>query len=267
MKLADVAKLLCDPNTTKSTYLKAIELFEFQVSIFAPNSVAIQTDGRVLVALRILEHIQKSFPDVSDVTKLTELLKLPGYAEIADVVFQSGGWRCIRQLWSASEFDEQLAIRQQEAKIAARLADFSYRFAKSIPNDSRKGGSTMARACLNAVNAKNKGYSTGTLMNRWQEYGSAAALQYVLLIQKIGPKPLKLNKVGFVERLISQASDVDGLRRFFAAYRDVSHVLRPRGYECPLVDLDCLKSIKPQLPIKEFSEEMRKEILKGSSKL
>jgi len=104
-------------------------------------------------------------------------------------------------------------------------------------------------------------------MNRWQEYGSAAALQYVLLIQKIGPKPLKLNKVGFVERLISQTSDVDGLRRFFAAYRDVSHVLRPRGYESPLVDLDCLKSIKPQLPIKEFSEKMRKEILKGNSKL
>jgi hypothetical protein len=169
-------------------------------------------------------------------------------------------WRCIRQLWNGREFDEQLSIRRNEARIVAQLADFSYRFAKSMPNDSRKGGSTMARACLNAVNAKNKGYSTGTLMNRWQEYGSAAALQYVLLIQKIGPKPLKLNKVGFVERLISQTSDVDGLRRFFAAYRDVSNVLRPRGYESPPVALDCLNSIKPQLPIKEFSEEMREAI-------
>src|ERR1700682_835465 len=209
MELADVAKLLCDPNTTESAYLKAIKLFEFQVSIFVPNSVAIQADGRVLVAIRILEHIQKSFPDVSDVTKLTELLKLPGYAEIADVVFQSGGWRWIRQLWNGREFDEQLSIRRNEARIVAQLADFSYRFAKSMPNDSRKGGSTMARACLNAVNAKNKGYSTRTLKNRWQEYGSAAALQYVLLIQKIGPKPLKLNKVGFVERLISQTVALD----------------------------------------------------------
>jgi hypothetical protein len=43
-----------------------------------------------------LSIIQKSFPEFGAATKLTELQKLPGYAEIADVVFQSGGWRCIR---------------------------------------------------------------------------------------------------------------------------------------------------------------------------
>jgi hypothetical protein len=257
MELVDVAKLVCEPDTTQSVYLKAIKLFEFQVSIFVPNSVAMQTDARVLVAIRILEHIQKSFPDV---TKLTELLKLPGYAEIADVVFQSGGWRCIRQLWSAKEFDEQLSIRRNEARIVAQLADFSYRFAKLMANDSRKAGPTMARACLQEVNAKNKGYRASTLKNRRQEYGSAAALQYLLLIQKIGPLPVRLNKVTFVKRIISQTSDVDGLRRFFAAYRDVSKVLRPRGYNSPPLALGCLNDIKPELPIKEFSEEMRKAI-------
>jgi hypothetical protein len=91
MDVVDVAKVLCEPNTTQSVYLKAIKLFEFQVSIFAPTSEVLQTDARVLVGIRILEHLQKSFPDLTDVTKLTELLKLPGYAEIADVVFQSGG--------------------------------------------------------------------------------------------------------------------------------------------------------------------------------
>jgi hypothetical protein len=129
-----------------------------------------------------------------------------------------------------------------------------------MPGDSRKGGPTMARGCLHAVNAKNKGYGISTLKNRWWEYGSSAALQYVLLIQKMGPKPLKLSKAKFVERLIAQTSDVGALCSFFAAYRDVSKVLRPQGYNSPKIDLDCLKSIEPQLPTKEFSEEMGKAI-------
>jgi hypothetical protein len=207
MDVVDVAKVLYEPNTTQSVYLKAIKLFEFQVSIFAPNSEMLQTDARILVAIRILEHIQKSYPHVSDGATLTELLSLPGYGEIADIIFQSGGWRKIRQLWSGREFDEHLSIRRKEAKIVAELADFSYRFAKSMSNDSRKGGSTMARACLRKVNNQKEGYSASTLKSRWSEYGSAAALQYILLIQKIGPKLLKLSEVKFVEQLVSQTSE------------------------------------------------------------
>jgi hypothetical protein len=71
---------------------------------------------------------------------------------------------------------------------------------------------------------------------------------------------LKLNKVKFVEQLVSQTSDVDGLRLFFAAYRDVSTVLRPRGYKSPPLALDSLNNIKPELPFKEFSEKMREAI-------
>jgi hypothetical protein len=48
--LAEIAKLLCEPNTTRSVHLKAIKAI--------PNSVALQTDARVLAAIRILEHIQ-----------------------------------------------------------------------------------------------------------------------------------------------------------------------------------------------------------------
>jgi hypothetical protein len=260
MELVEVARNLCETTATKSVFLKAIELIEFQVSIFAPDSQRLQLDARVLVAIRILEHIQKSFPDVSDEATLTELLRLPEYGDIVNIVFQSGGWRRIRQLWSAREFDEQLAIRVDEAKAVARLADFSYRFAKSMPNGSRKAGPTMARKCLNEFNKRKGGYSTGTLKNRWSEYGSAAALQYVLLIQKIGPKLLKVNKVNFVEKLISQTLEVDSLRNFFAAYRDVSKVLRPRGYDSPLLALNELNDVKPELPVKEFSKKMREII-------
>jgi hypothetical protein len=258
--LVDVAGVLCETTTTQSVFLKAIRLFEFQVSIFAPNSQKLQLDARVLVAIRILEHIQKSFPNVSDEATLTELLRLPEYGDIVNIVFQSGGWRRIRQLWGAREFDKQLAIMVEQAKVVARLAEFSYRFERLMPTDPRKAGPAMARECLNEVRKKGGGYSTGTLKSRWSEYGSAAALQYVLLIQKIGPKLLKVNKVNFVEKLVSQTSDVDSLRNFFAAYRDVSKVLRPRGYDSPLLALDNLKKVKPELPIREFSEKMRKAI-------
>jgi hypothetical protein len=260
MELAEAAGVLCRTAATQSVYVRAIKLFEFQVSIFAPNSHALQLDARVLVAIRILEHIQKSSPSVNDDAALTELLALPEYAEIASIVFQSGGWRRIRQLWSAKEFDQHFASRREEAKIVAQLADFSFRFAKLMPDDSRKGGPTMARKCLHDVNKENVGYSTGTLKSRWSQYGSAAALQYVLLIQNIGPKLLKLNKVGFVEKLVAQTSDVNSLRSFFSAYRDVSKVLRPRGYDSPLLALDDLRNIDPKLSIEKFSKKMREAI-------
>ena len=260
MELVEVARDLCETTATQSAFLKAIKVFEFQASIFAPDSQGLQLDARVLVAIRILEYIQKSSPNVSDDAALTELLVLPEYGDIINIVFQSGGWRRIRQLWSARDFDEQFAKRVDEAKIVARLADFSYRFARSLPNDSRKAGPTMAQKCLNEFNKKEGGYSTGTLKSRWSQYGSAAALQYVLLIQEIGPKLLKVNKVNFVEKLVSQALDVDRLRSLFAAYRDVSKVLRPRGYDSPLLALDELKNVKPELPIIEFSNKMREII-------
>jgi hypothetical protein len=104
------------------------------------------------------------------------------------------------------------------------------------------------------------GYSTSTLKSRWSEYGSAAALQYVLLIQGIGPKLLKVNKVNFVEKLVSQTLNVATLRSFFAAYRDVSSVLRERGYNSPLLELDDLEGVKVELPIEGFSKKMRDAI-------
>jgi hypothetical protein len=259
MDLEAVGKILCSSSGDQSVYLKAVKLFELQVSIFAPESEKLQLDGRVLAAIRILEHIERSMPGVEDGVPFVELLKSPEYAEVVGVLFQSGGWTRIRRLWSAKYFDEQLSIRRAEARVVARLADFSYRFAKLMPNDPRKAGRTQARACLNEVSSK-AGYSTGTLKSRWAEYGSAAALQYVLLIQKIGPKMLKLNKVNFVEKLVAQTSDVDNLRRFFAAYRDVSKVLRPRGYDSPQIALDVLNNVHPELPIRQFSEKMREII-------
>jgi hypothetical protein len=262
MELAAVANILCASDTDQSVYLRAIKLFELQVSIFAPESEELQLDARVLAAIRILEHIERSLPGAKDGAPLADFLKIPEYAEVVSVLFQSGGWTRIRRLWNAKDFDEQLAIRRVEARVVARLADFSYRFGMLMPKDPRKAGPTLARECLNEVRKNKGGYSTGTLKSRWAEYGSAAALQYVLLIQKMGPKLLKLNKVNFVERLVAQTSDVDNLGRFFAAYRDVSKVLRPRGYDSPRLALDVLNDVHPELPISQFSKKMREAIQK-----
>jgi hypothetical protein len=260
MELAAVANILCASSTYPSVYLRAIKLFELQVSIFAPEAEELQLDARVLAAIRILEYIERSLPDAADGVPLADLLKIPEYAQVVSILFQSGGWTRIRRLWNAKYFDEQLAIRRAEARVVARLADFSYRFAMLMPKDPRKAGPTQARECLNEVSQNKGGYSTGTLKSRWAEYGSAAALQYVLLVQKIGPKLLKLNKVNFVDRLVAQASDVGNLKSFFAAYRDVSKVLRPRGYDSPPLALDVLNEVHPELPVRQFSEKMREAI-------
>jgi hypothetical protein len=206
MNLQETAEILCQSDASHSPYVRAIKLFEFQVAIFAPGSEALQRHARVFAAIKILEHIEK-FSGLEDSASLTERLKLPGYSEIANVIFQAGGWRRIRSLWNTREFDEQLAIRMREAQSVARLAEFSYRFVRLKPSDLRRGGSTMARSVMHQINqeaksGKKKGFSTGTLKARWKEYGSMAALQYLILIRMPELKPRRISKKGFVETLL-----------------------------------------------------------------
>ncbi|THD63775.1 MAG: hypothetical protein E7813_17435 [Bradyrhizobium sp.] len=260
MNLQETAEILCQSDASHSPYVRAIKLFEFQVAIFAPGSEALQRHARVFAAIKILEHIEK-LSGLEDRASLTERLKLPGYSEIANVIFQAGGWRRIRSLWNTREFDEQLAIRMGEAKSVARLADFSYRFVRLKPNDLRRGLSTMARHVVKEINKNKAGFSESTIKTRWREYKSTAAFDYLVLIQKIGSKPLKLSKKHFVENLLRQASDVEQLRYFFAAYVEVSKVLRPRGFPSDPISGPFLKGIKPNLSVPEFSEDEDTAIL------
>jgi hypothetical protein len=95
--------------------------------------------------------------------------------------------------------------------------------------------------------------SDGTIRARWREYGKTAVLQYSF--KKTGLRPAKLNKEQFVENLLSQVTDVDRLRRLFAAYLDVSKVLRPRGYSCDHIAIQCLSKTLSTLKPKEFSAD------------
>jgi hypothetical protein len=260
MNLQETAEILCQSDASHSLYVRAIKLFEFQVAIFASGGEALQPDAGVFAAIKILEHIEK-LSGLKDNASLTERLKLPGYSEIADVIFQAGGWRRIRSLWDTGEFDDQLATRRRQAQPIALLAEFSYRFARLKPSDPRRGGSTMARSVIHEVNRKKKGFSTGTLKTRWKEYGSMAVLQYLILIKMPDLKPRRISKKGFVETLLSQASDIERLKRLFSAYLVVSKVLRPRGYDSPLITVECLKRIKPALSVSGFSEDEETAIL------
>jgi hypothetical protein len=167
---------------------------------------------------------------------------------------KQGAQISIRSLWNTREFDEQLAIRMKEAKTVAYLADFTYRFSRLKPNDSRTGGITMARYVVKGVNSNKKGFSESTLKTRWREYKFMAAFQYLILIKKIDLKPLRLSKKHFVENLLRHASDIERLRTLFGAYAEVSKALRPRGYASDPISGHFLKGIKPNLSVEKFSE-------------
>jgi hypothetical protein len=104
MNLQETAEILCQSDASHSPYVRAIKLFEFQVAIFAPDSQALQLHARVFAAIKVLEHIE-NLAELENSASLAERLKLPGYSEVANVIFQAGGWRRIRSLWTTREFD------------------------------------------------------------------------------------------------------------------------------------------------------------------
>jgi hypothetical protein len=75
----------------------------------------------------------------------------------------------------------------------------------------------------------------------WRECGKTAILAYVL--REVGPRPAKLTGKQFVEKLLSQVTDVERLRRLFAAYRDVQRccglVARYVAYNSSGRPVDC----------------------------
>jgi hypothetical protein len=144
-------------ESAESRYVRAIRLFEFQTCLFYPQTfsvqkdVPIQRDARLLAALKLLEYLEarKLAATERNAISLRDLSKNRDYVEIFDkVILRSGGWRAIRHIRSAKEFDEQLKIRQGEARTAAQLVDFSYRFATLRPHDKRRAGATMARSIV-----------------------------------------------------------------------------------------------------------------------
>jgi hypothetical protein len=254
LTLEETARILCEPIAHYSKFERAILLFDLQVAILSPTRPQVASYARLHAAMRILEYIENT-QGSSDGASLTERLALPEYEKILDqMLAREGSWRAIARAWRRRQLAVDIEVRWGEARDAGRLIDFSYRFAQLRKGDPRKAGVTMARPFV----CKTAKISDGTMKARWREYGRTAVLAY--LLQKIGPRPPNLTTDKFVEKLLSQVADVESLRRLFAAYRDISKILRPRGYSCDPIVVDCLSESTPVLSPKDFSPEELKVI-------
>jgi hypothetical protein len=254
LTLEETARILCEPDAHYSEFERAILLFGLQIAAISPSVPQLALDARLHAAMKILEHIEKT-QGSPESTSLTERLAIPDYEKIlGGMLGRDGGWRAIARAWNRKEFADDIKVRWDEARDVGRLVDFSYRFAQQWKGHPRKAGVTMARPFVTGIHK----ISDGTLKARWREYGRTAVLAYVL--QKIGPRPARLTTKKFVEKLLSQVADVERLRRLFAAYRDLSKTLRPRGYSCPPIVVDSLSNVTPALSHKDLSSKELKAI-------
>jgi len=239
--LDETARILTRQNC-ESSYLRAIRLFEFQSCLFYPEALlarentAFQRDARLLAALKLLESLETRILAASEKGAISwqDLTNDLDYVEIFEkIILPSGGWRAIRNVWNSKEFDEQLKIRKAQARSAVKIVDFSYRFGMLRPNDKRKAGVTMAHSII--CNSPSYKYrkKLSTLKTRWHDYGTTAALLYLLFVQKFELMPPWVRSNEFSETLLKTNADIDHLTEFFRAYRHLCEVLGPRGYRFP----------------------------------
>jgi hypothetical protein len=220
-KIADV--LL---NENLSLYRRAIELYGFQALVLSPGYLHDGINAKIFAAVKILEMFDEGMPED---TAIREKLETPHYEEVLEVAL-FWGWRRFRSIGTAREFADDLDRRKEESLAVAQMAEFSYRFAKFGSSERKLGGSTMAREFLVRRNRRKQvRYSDGTLKTRWSEYKDSGVLLYLLHMHMSDLFPPRLTRKQFVKQLLLQAGDVGKLHFLLAAYRDVSHLLRPRG--------------------------------------
>lgn len=257
--LDETAKILTQPGAA-SIYASAIRLFEFQIWVLSGGQL--RKDARLFAAIKLLEYLEQRVRETTgeEVLSLRALASDPEYVEIFDtVIATSGGWRAIRGLWGAREFDDQIKIRWLETKTVANFIDFSYRFARLKTNDKRRGGITTARFVVRAAKSYDTLESRSTMKNRWNEYERTSGFLYLLHIQKFELKPARITKKSFIKKLLGQASDRDHLIEFFQAYKHLIEILNPRGYSLPTLSFD-VGTPAVALPISKFPPDVEDAI-------
>jgi hypothetical protein len=247
MVLNDIARALCQLDQ-RSPNQRAIMLFGFQIAVLSPSLPQLESDARLLAALKILESLEH---DVAPDAGLQRRLEVSGYVDVLDLAMREGGAKKLRSSWTTKRLWEDTDVRLDQARDVACMVEFSHRFAKfGQPKGSQKGGPTMARYFVRTCT----GQSDGTLKSRWREYGDRAVLQYLMILRHKELKPKKLSGKKFVDRLLQQAEDVQQMRSFFAGYMDLAAILRPRGYKFEDISLAGLSTYRPSYTLQPFSE-------------
>jgi hypothetical protein len=277
MSLNHVVEFLIKYSESTSRFHRGIRLFEFQVSLFYPDAfkrlVASESDKTaptkilktacIFAAIKILEKIEADLKQEknSSVISIQELAANENYQSIFDgVVATNGGWPRIRHSVSARRFDKNIVKRCSKAQFAANIVDFSYRFYKhpaSTPNSRRinPGGVESAKYVVQRAYKPSGGEST--IKNRWREYGSPAIFLYLMLTQEFDVRPPRVSSANFVEILLRQADNLEGLRRYFCAYQAVRDALLDKDYKkFPALDLN-LECPPLELNAAELSSDIK----------
>jgi hypothetical protein len=126
MSLKQIVELLIDE--TKSRYIRAISLYEFQTAIYRPKAferlikaqvgprapTEILRTARILAAIRILEKIEV---DLNHSKSIRDLVVDETYCSIFDdVIAVNDGWRRIRHSPSARNFDRGTRLKGNNKK-------------------------------------------------------------------------------------------------------------------------------------------------------
>ncbi|HEY2245224.1 MAG: hypothetical protein WAV38_17100 [Xanthobacteraceae bacterium] len=259
MSLKHIVELLIKDSEPTSRFLRALRLFEFQVSVFYRKSfdllVASESNvtaptaklkkAQILAAIKILEKIEADLKQKQNlsVISIRELAADENYQSIFDdVIVTNGGWSRIIQSISARAFDKNIAARCSEAETAVNIVDFSYRFSKhpaSTRNTRRKnpGGVDSAKYVVRKAYKPIAG-GESVVKKRWRKYSSPAIFLYLMLTQKFDLQPPQINSTEFVDKLLKQADNIDELRRYFCAYQTVHAALLDQKYKFPELNLD-----------------------------
>ena len=279
MTLESLVQPLISEGDSTARFFRAIKLFEFQIALFHPHSFGLLVNSesnitaptrmlktaRIFAAIKILENIEAALKTAKRVSLISirDLAADENYRGIFDdVIAANGGWSRMRHSMSAREFDENVDARSEEARAAANVVDFSYRFSISgAPSQKgqRKnpGGLDAARYVVRQARPYKSAMSETAMKNRWREYRSTAIFLYLVLNQKFDLKPPRVASKNFLENLLRQSDDVDKLRRFFRAYQMVRLALSDLKYaDYPLLDLDLHSSVS-QLEAPTFSPEVQ----------
>jgi hypothetical protein len=276
MSLKDTVEFLnSGGDEPLSRYIRAVRLFEFEVSIIYPRSfkrliaspssviapTGVLKTARILAISKILENIQGRPNQPSSIAiSIRNLAADQVYQGISDQLFvPNGGWNQILSSKSAKSFDDRITKRLTLAQTAANIIDFSCRFSKEPPQNQpnrRKNLGGLETAKFIVRNSSGTAASDSTIKSRWRDYGSTAIFLYLILHHKFNLVPPKVQSAEFVDKLLDQADNRNELQSFFSAYHTVHADLSNLKYKLPAVDF--AKWRQPtQLNIPRLSPEMR----------
>jgi hypothetical protein len=251
-------------NTEYNKYDRAIKLYELMVAIHlcqgGPSGlpkggeascfkVNVRykdlRDARHFAIIRLMEHVLTVSPHVAKFPKLPGISAAltKDYRCLYDnSFFKNGGWRHVRFMPTASEF--QRKIDEAHFEYIGQLIDFLMRVVPASSKPDQKWGITMAREIvLRATKSGSHEFSIPEkrtkLVKRWKLASPVAIFSYLMYIQKLGKwsKP-RLTRADFPQRLLAAAQRQKKLKNLFLRYNEMCDRLAERGYAVQKLTVD-----------------------------